>query len=88
MLSCSWKESFGIECPTCGFQRSLIELIQGDIVESVCLFPVTIPLLITVLILIFHLWFKWKNGATFIVWSFATSALLIAGNYFLKMFNE
>ena len=85
MLPCNWKTDFGIECPTCGFQRSFIELIHGHVGESIKLFPATIPFLITLVILIFHLRFKWKHGARFIVWSFAASAFLIASNYFLKL---
>jgi hypothetical protein len=84
MLPCSWKEQFGIECPTCGFQRSFFQLTQGHIMESLNLFPATIPLILTGFILILHLKFKWKNGARLIVVFFSISALLIVVNYLLR----
>jgi hypothetical protein len=85
MLSCSWKESFGIECPTCGFQRSFIELIQGDIVESILLFPATIPLIVTFLILFGHLIFKLRSGAKAIILSFSFTVFLIVSNFVAKL---
>jgi len=50
MFQCSWKETFGIECPGCGAQRSFVELIHGNISESIHLFPALIPLLATIIL--------------------------------------
>ncbi|WP_183564473.1 DUF2752 domain-containing protein [Mucilaginibacter sp. SP1R1] len=46
LLRCPFKYLTGIDCPGCGFQRSLIALLQGDIQQSFALYPPTIPLLL------------------------------------------
>ena len=47
-LPCAYKQFFGISCPMCGFQRSLLLLLNGDIEQSVIMFPPLIPLLIVI----------------------------------------
>ncbi len=46
LLRCPFKYLTGIDCPGCGFQRSVLALIQGDIHKSFMLYPATIPLLL------------------------------------------
>ena len=81
LITCSWKDSFGIDCLTCGFQRSFALLLKGEILESIQLFPATIPLLVTFLLLFTHLIFKFKRGASMILGSFIVAAVLIISNY-------
>jgi hypothetical protein len=45
LISCPFKALTGIDCPGCGFQRSFIALVQGDLSKSWSLYPPTIPLL-------------------------------------------
>ncbi|WP_293311412.1 DUF2752 domain-containing protein [Pedobacter sp. UBA5917] len=45
LIACPFKTLTGIDCPGCGFQRSLIALMQGDLSKSWSLYPPTIPLL-------------------------------------------
>ena len=45
-LSCLFKKYFHVECPGCGFQRSIIALIKGNVGESFLLFPTTFALLV------------------------------------------
>jgi len=45
LITCPFKALTGSDCPGCGFQRSLIALIQGDLSKSWSLYPPTIPLL-------------------------------------------
>ncbi|MBS1520367.1 MAG: DUF2752 domain-containing protein [Bacteroidetes bacterium] len=45
LLPCPFKYFTGIDCPGCGFQRSVIALIQGDLHKSFQLYPPAIPLL-------------------------------------------
>lgn len=85
MIECSWKSTFGIDCLTCGFQRSLEVLLQGDFYNSFILFPATIPLLVVFLMLPIHLIFKLKHGAKIIVISFSVAAVLIIVNYSVKL---
>jgi len=46
LLRCPFKYITGIDCPGCGFQRSVIALIQGNLNDSLQLYPATIPLLL------------------------------------------
>lgn len=46
LLKCPFKYLTGIDCPGCGFQRSVLALLNGDLHESLKLYPSTIPLLL------------------------------------------
>lgn len=46
LIPCPFKYITGIDCPGCGFQRSVIALIHGDLHKSFQLYPPTIPLLL------------------------------------------
>ena len=52
LLPCAYKQIFGIACPMCGFQRSLLLLINGNIWQSIIMFPPLIPLFIVITITI------------------------------------
>jgi hypothetical protein len=45
LLPCPFKYLTGIDCPGCGFQRSLIALLQGNFQKSFLIYPPIIPLL-------------------------------------------
>ena len=64
MLPCAYKYFFGIDCPICGSQRSLLLLMQGNFAGSFKTYPPLIFLLIliffTVAYLIFPLIIKAK----------------------------
>lgn len=49
MLPCAYKQMFGISCPMCGFQRSLISLLRGDVLGCIVQFP---PIVVWVLTII------------------------------------
>jgi hypothetical protein len=46
LIPCPFKYFTGIDCPGCGFQRSVIALIQGDFHKSFSLYPPAVPLLL------------------------------------------
>lgn len=46
LIPCPFKALTGIDCPGCGFQRSLIALFKGDLHTSWALYPSTIPLIL------------------------------------------
>ena len=41
LLPCFFKKFTGIDCPGCGFQRSILALLKGNFVESLNLYPAT-----------------------------------------------
>jgi len=87
MINCSWKEHWGIDCLTCGFQRSFLQLIEGNFIKSIETFPATIPFLLTIVLLGLHLWRKYKNGSNAIVVMFSLTSVLIVANYIVKLSN-
>ncbi|GGB28296.1 MULTISPECIES: DUF2752 domain-containing protein [Mucilaginibacter] len=46
LIPCPFKYLTGIDCPGCGFQRSVVALIQGDFQKSFFLYPAAIPLIL------------------------------------------
>jgi hypothetical protein len=46
LIPCPFKYLTGIDCPGCGFQRSVMALFQGDLQKSFALYPPAIPLLL------------------------------------------
>ncbi|SRR6056297_2038598 len=87
MAPCFYKENFGIVCPGCGMQRSLIELLKGNLLESIKIYPALIPSIGLFIFLILHLVFKFKNGATILKYIFIGDVILIFISYFYKVFS-
>lgn len=85
MIPCSWKETFGIECPSCGAQRSFLELIHGDLLQSLVLFPALLPLMAVAVLTIIHLIKPQPQGPRWIVRLFLLSAILMLGNWIWKI---
>jgi hypothetical protein len=86
MIPCPFKLLTGYDCPGCGMQRALIELLKGDIVSSIINYPALIPIIIMFGFLFLHLKFNFKNGAGILKYLFILNAILIAVNYLYKLF--
>jgi hypothetical protein len=54
---CIFKNVTGIPCPSCGTTRSIISLMQGDLMKGVYLNPIGLLGLITLLIM--PIWLVW-----------------------------
>jgi hypothetical protein len=87
MQSCIYKENLGIECLGCGFQRSLIALLKGNIWESILLYPGLIPMILLFILLILHLVFHFKNGAIWLKYLFFADAAIILINYIFHIIH-
>jgi hypothetical protein len=61
LIPCPFKYLTGIDCPGCGFQRSVIALVQGDIQKSFALYPPAIPLLLFFAYGIIDSYLKWDT---------------------------
>lgn len=88
LLKCPIKHYFGVDCPGCGFQRSVLALFEGNFVNSFKLYPPTLPLIALLLFAIIHLKFDFKQGALFIKILYIGISLLIAINYIYKIFTH
>ena len=82
--TCFYKKNFGIECLGCGMQRSFIELLKGNIIESILLYPALIPIIFTFIFLILHLIFKYRNGALVLKISFIFTVGIMIIAYIIK----
>ena len=84
--ACFYKKYFGVECPGCGMQRSFIELLKGDFVESFILFPALIPTISLIFYLMAHLISKFKNGANILIILFIINTTIVVLSYIYKLF--
>lgn len=85
-IPCTFQKYFGIECPGCGMQRAFIELLKGNLSDSVLLYPALIPMLSTLLMLIIHFNFQFKWSGKAIKILFTLSVVLILIPYLYKTF--
>lgn len=84
MLECFYVKHFNHECPGCGFQRAIIELLKGNIVESFYFYPALLPILIMFVVLVLHIIFKFKNGANWLKYMFIFNNIIVLISFFLK----
>lgn len=88
MLSCTFKSFTGVDCPGCGFQRSVLALFSGDFVDSFKLYPPTIPLILLAVFLILHLKLDFKLGALAIKLMYIIIATMVVINYIYKVYHQ
>jgi len=86
-IPCPFKKLTGIDCPGCGFQRSLLALIKGNLRESILLYPATIPLLITSLFVLFAVKLKMDNRDMIKKTLFITTGSIIMISYIVKIYS-
>ena len=84
-LSCFYKSALGIECPGCGMQRAIIDLLRGDLIGSLKLYPALIPTIVMLVLLVVHVFGKLKNGAKMLTWLFIFNAVIIFISYICKL---
>ena len=84
-MPCFFKKYIDIRCPGCGLQTALIELLKGNIFESIIIYPALIPMLFLIFFLLLHLIFKFKKGALILKITFILSSILIVSNYIIKL---
>jgi len=85
MMPCFYKQHFGIECPGCGMQRSAIELLKGNLMDSFILFPALIPLLTLLIYTVLHIRFSFQNGTRYILFLFFLSLSCMIVHYIVKL---
>lgn len=88
LLVCPSKYFFHLDCPGCGFQRSIIALLEGDIEKSIQLYPATLPILSCLIFTALHIKFDFRRGAFIIKSLFILSVLIIILFYLYKIFTH
>lgn len=85
---CLYKRFFGIECPGCGLQTSFIQLLKGNLYESVIVFPALIPMIIMIIYLLLFLIFKFNNGTLILKILFIFTSSVMAIGYFIRIISS
>ncbi len=85
MMPCLSKTVLGVICPGCGFQRSIILLLEGDFLGAFKMYPAIFTLIPFALLLVANSVFRLKNIASFISVLGITSVALILINFFIKL---
>lgn len=88
MMPCIYKKYFGIECPGCGMQRSVIELLKGNIIESIKIYPALFPVIFMLIFLFLHLIIKFKYGAEILKISFIFTSSLMVINFIFRLISN
>jgi hypothetical protein len=86
-IPCIFKKIFHFDCPGCGFQRSAVELMKGNVIESFKLYPSLIPILFLIVLLGLHLAKKLPNGTMVLKFSYISCAVIILISYIYKTIN-
>lgn len=84
LLPCPTKHFLGIECPGCGMQRSIIELLRGNFWESIKLYPPLIPMIILLVLLVINLKVNSIALQKVLKYFFIAEVIIIFVNYIFK----
>ncbi|MFD2607193.1 DUF2752 domain-containing protein [Euzebyella marina] len=84
MLPCLTKRIFGVDCPGCGMQRSLLALFSGDFVTAFKMYPAIYAIVPLFIFLSLSSFSNLKISNKIIVFFTAASIVMILGNYILK----
>ncbi|MFO0355522.1 MAG: DUF2752 domain-containing protein [Sphingobacteriaceae bacterium] len=87
MAPCVFVKYFHIECPGCGTQRAFVALLKGEVWQSIKLYPALIPFLMTLLLLVSQLLFKFRSGAFYVMYAFIVSAAIMMISYVIKLIS-
>jgi Protein of unknown function (DUF2752) len=88
MLRCPSKMLLHMDCPGCGLQRGIIELLKGNLEESFRIYPAALPIIFMFSYLLLHLFSKFKNGAKNLTFIFMFCAGIILVHYIYKVINQ
>ncbi len=87
MMPCLNKKLFGVDCPGCGFQRSLHLLLQGEFAAAFQMYPAIYPMILLLVFLGINVFVKIKF-AGIIKWSLISLTVgTVLVSYFIKMNN-
>lgn len=85
LLSCPYKKYLGVDCFGCGMQRSLVEILKGNLAESFYLYPALLPMIFMFFLLVAHLIFKFKNGGAYLKYTFFFVVAVVVLNFIDKL---
>jgi len=87
LLVCPSRKYLHIDCPGCGFQRSCMAILRGDLPGSLALYPATIPIFMLLLLTALHLKYQFPFGAVAIKYFQVIVAIVIVVFYIYKIIH-
>ncbi len=87
MMPCMNKKLFGVECPGCGLQRSVLLLFNGDFVAAFKMYPAIYTLIPLLLLVVINRFYKTKSISFLIITFSISSVALILINYIIKLIH-
>jgi hypothetical protein len=89
MLPCLNKKMFGIDCPGCGIQRSLVHVVEGEFVPAFEMYPAIYTLILFGFMILLNIKYKHKYIENIIRVLAIANVVIIFGSYIIKMhFNN
>lgn len=85
LLPCLNKKLFGVDCPGCGIQRSLVHVAKGEFTDAFYMYPAIYTLLIFAIFLLLNWKLKFKNARKIIIILASINLLIILISYIIKM---
>ena len=85
MLTCLSKYYFGVECPGCGAQRSLVCLCRGEFLDSLALFPALIPFMVFMVVSVLSLIKPLNLNLKWVLVTAITTFSIMFGHYIMKI---
>jgi Protein of unknown function (DUF2752) len=85
LLACPIKAAVGMDCPGCGFQRSFMALLRGDLASSWDHYPPLLPFLATLVLLVIALRSRIPYRMHALAASVAATGAFIVVSYMHKM---
>ena len=83
-LPCYIKDGYGTECPSCGIQSAFILLLEGNLNESIDVYPALLPLLTSILFAIIYKIFKKNWIEKVLIILMISTVVLILANFLMK----
>ena len=87
MLPCISKQVFGIDCPGCGLQRSVILLLRVKSEASFLMYPGLMPMLALFGFLALNRFISIRRANTIITFLAGITVLMILINFLIKIIN-
>jgi hypothetical protein len=87
MLPCFSKTLFGVDCPGCGLQRSIVLLFEGNFIAAFKMYPAVFTTILFFVVVGLHFIDKSRNYHRIIVWSAIFNGVIMIVAYFFKLFN-
>ncbi|MDT0540782.1 DUF2752 domain-containing protein [Croceitalea sp. P059] len=87
MLPCFSKQLFGIDCPGCGLQRSILLLLNGEFIAAFKMYPAIYPLLALACVILLNKIMGLKYATQMIMGLSISSVALILINFFIKLIH-